>query len=456
MRVLVLAPVATLVTCIAIAAAGDFQDQVPRAGGELSVEARGREAFMQPAPTLPEALRPAFFRGRNLFRQVWVVAPAQDADVDGLGPVYNRLSCLACHAKNGRGFAPDSPGEEMRAVLVRLSIPGTGTHGEPIPHPAYGDQLNELGVPGVPAEGHARIHYRTEVVALSDGETVELRRPVLDFKALRFGPLEPSVMTSVRIAPPVFGLGLLEAVSDGTLASLAKRPGPRSGRPNLVWSTTLGRTVFGRFGAKANQPDLVHQVAGAFIGDLGITSALFPSENCTKVQTDCSKAATGGSPELSPEQMEDVTLYLQMLAVPQRRNVDAPEVRAGERLFESFGCAECHVPRLETGGHPTRPELSAQTIHPYTDLLLHDMGSGLADGRPDHEANGREWRTAPLWGIGLAERFGERVGYLHDGRARTILEAILWHGGQAADARESVVTATRAERSALLRFLESL
>lgn len=427
-------------------------NEVGRAGGGLTVSIATPEALTQPAPSLNEADRPAFFRGRNLFRQVWIVAPAQDAEVDGLGPVFNRLSCLACHAKNGRGFAPERPGEEMRAMLVRLSIPGVGRQGEPLEHPWYGDQLNELGIPGVPGEGRAFLRYETRSVTLADGEVVALRKPVVEFRDLQFGPLGADVMTSLRIAPAVHGLGLLEAVPEATLLALAAR----SGRPNRVWNAREQRITVGRFGAKANQPDLRQQVAAAFHGDLGITSTLFPEENCAPVQGACRAATNGGSPELSDDQLADLVFYLELLAVPARRHVDDPKVRAGEAIFGKFGCAACHAPQLVTGEHASRPELSHQAIQPYTDLLLHDMGDDLADGRPDFAATGREWRTAPLWGIGLAKVVDERAGFLHDGRARTLLEAILWHGGEAQAARESVSRAPRAEREALLRFLESL
>jgi len=435
---------------------GTARDLSRGSGGTLTVDVASPEAYSQPAPLLREELRPAFFRGRNLFRQVWVIAPVEVSEVDGLGPVYNRLSCLACHVKNGRGFAPDRPDEEMRTMVVRLSVAGRDDRGGPAPHAAYGDQLNELGVPGVPGEGRAFVRYTIRTVEFEDGERLELRAPTLDFRELHFGPLEPGVMTSMRIAPPVFGLGLLEAVPEETLLALAERPGPQAGRVNRVWNIALGRPVIGRFGVKANQPDLRQQIAAAFSGDLGITSMLFPAENCTPAQRACSAAPSGGHPELSERQLDALVLYVQLLAVPARRHGAEPAVVAGEQVFDRFGCTACHVRELVTGEHPTRPELSHQTIRPYSDLLLHDMGDDLADGRPDFAATGREWRTPPLWGIGLAPAVGERVGYLHDGRARTLMEAILWHGGEGASARAAVLAASRTERAALIRFLESL
>ena len=426
------------------------------AGGRLTVVDASRDACSLPAPGLPDARRDAFFRGRNLFRQVWIAAPSPDQAVDGLGPVFNRQSCIACHARNGRGFAPDGPAEEMRAMLVRLSLPGSGPHGAPIPVPAYGDQLNDGAIPGGPREGRAAVTYSYRLVSLSGGETVQLRRPEIGFRDLAFGPLDADVLVSARIGPAVFGLGLLNAVRDETLMRLAARPGGHAGRLNQVWDDAARQRVPGRFGAKANQPSVRQQVASAFLGDLGITSALYPHENCAPAQSACRSAPDGGSPELSETQLDDLVTYLEWLAVPARRDRARSEVRQGERLFATFGCAGCHVSQLMTAVPDAASDLHDQAIQAWTDLLLHDLGAGLADGRPAFAASGNEWRTAPLWGIGLAEHVGGRVGYLHDGRARTLLEAILWHGGEADGARDAVAAAARAERSALLAFLKSL
>lgn len=426
-----------------------------QAAGPMTVFDTSRDAYARPAPALPTNRRDAFFRGRSLFRQVWVVAPSADASVDGLGPVFNRPSCISCHVRNGRGFAPDGPGEELRAMLVRLSLPGRTSHGAPVPVPGYGDQLNDAAIPGVPPEGRVSISYEVRIVALGGRETIELRRPVIGIRDLAFGPLGPEVLRSARIGPAVYGLGLLEGVGVDALEQLAARPGSRAGRLNRVWDDAASRWVVGRFGAKANQPTVRQQVAAAFLGDLGITTPVYPAENCAAGQDACRDAVDGGTPELTSDQLDDLVTYLIWLGVPARRDSERPEVRNGERLFARFGCADCHVPSLPLGT-TTEPAGKAQHIQPWTDLLLHDMGPDLSDGRPDFEATGHEWRTAPLWGIGLAERVGGRVGYLHDGRARTLLEAILWHGGEAADARDAVAGAAPGERAALLAFLRSL
>ncbi len=415
-----------------------------------------REAYSQPLPGLSPAQQAAFMRGRSLFRQSWVVAPAQDAKVDGLGPLYNRLACLSCHAKNGRGRAPDGPEQRMQSMLVRLSVPGRSAHGGPLAVPAYGDQLNEEGIPGVPGEGRAAVHWQEKTLALADGSQVALRWPQLAFRELAYGPLPDDVLTSPRIGQPVYGLGLLAAVPDAALLRLAReaKPDGVGGRVNRVWDAARQRTVLGRFGWKANMPNLRQQIAGAMLGDLGITSVLFAAQNCTAVQSACRAAVAGGQPELSKAQLADLTSYLSLLAVPARRDVDNPTVQHGERLFTASGCAICHQARLPLAERAKAPV--GQYIAPYSDLLLHDMGADLADGRPDYRASGQEWRTPPLWGIGLAVLVGEDESYLHDGRARNLQEAVLWHGGEAAVAQRRYRALGQADRDALLAFLRSL
>ncbi|THF64708.1 thiol oxidoreductase [Pseudothauera nasutitermitis] len=416
-----------------------------------------REAYSLPFAGLGEYELERFRRGRGLFRQAWEVAPARDEDSDGLGPLYNRLTCAGCHPGNGRGRAPQGPDERMQSMLVRLSVEGRDPHGGPLPHPVYGEQFNEEAIPGVPGEGRAAVEWTYSEVVLADGERVELRRPRLVFKELGYGPLG-RFMHSMRVGPPVFGLGLLEAVPQATLEALAAEAKPDGvrGRVNRVWSVERGETVAGRFGLKANAPDLRQQIASAMLGDLGITTTLFPAQNCTPAQTACRAAPDGGQPELMNAQLGDLEFYFAHLAVPARRDADAPQVRQGEALFGALGCALCHRPALTTGAHERFPRLSKRRIEPYTDLLVHDMGEGLADGRPDYLAGGREWRTPPLWGLGLLERVNGHGELLHDGRARNVLEAVLWHGGEAQAARDRVIRLPRAEREALLAFLRSL
>jgi len=332
--------------------------------------------------------------------------------------------------------------------------------GSPAPDPSYGGQLNPDAILGVPPEGRATVTYTEIPGTYGDGEAFSLRAPTYELTDLAFGPLDPSVQISPRAAPFLVGLGLLAAIDE---ADILARADPDdgdgdgiSGRPNWVWDLREQRTVLGRFGWKANQPTLEQQIAGAFLGDIGLTSPLFPDQNCTAVQTECLEAPDGGDPEVDQLKIDEVTFYTRYLAVPARRDVDDPIVQRGEALFTAVGCAACHTPALTTGTVEDAPALSQQRIHPYTDLLVHDLGDALADGRPDFTASGHEWRTAPLWGLGLIQTVNRHMLLLHDGRARGVAEAILWHGGEAGAARESFRTLSAADRAALVRFLESL
>jgi CxxC motif-containing protein (DUF1111 family) len=429
------------------------------AGGDTTVFDTTRAAYSYSARNLTAEERGDFAVGNNLFGDNWVTAPSSTSARDGLGPVYNALSCGSCHFNDGRGRPPEPDEGEMVSALVRLSVPGEGPHGGPAPEPTYGGQLQPRSIAGVPAEGATTLGWEELPGRYEDGEPYSLRRPVLTIHDLAFGPLDPETLTSLRVAPPVFGLGLLEAVPEASILALADEGDADgdgiSGRPNRVWDARRSETVLGRFGWKANQPTLEQQTAGAFLGDIGITTSLFPEAECGPTQSECAEARDGGSPELSDELLAFVVFYGRTLAVPARRDVDDPEVQRGRALFRSAGCDGCHVPTLETGDSDIEA-LSHQRIWPYTDLLLHDLGEGLADGRPDFLATGSEWRTPPLWGIGLLETVNRHTYLLHDGRARGLAEAILWHGGEAEPAREAFRSMSAAERAALLRFLESL
>jgi CxxC motif-containing protein (DUF1111 family) len=376
---------------------------------------------------------------------------------DGLGPLFNRVSCSGCHTRDGRGRPPEDGEGPLNSMLLRLGVPGKGAAK---PHPVLGDQLNERAIAGQPAEGRARIVYEEAEGAFADGELFSLRKPAYTIVDPGFGALDEDLLISPRVAPAVIGLGLLEAVPGQTLLALSDphdsdRDGI-SGRVNRVRDETTGGMVIGRFGWKANQPSLRQQNAGAAVGDIGITTSMHPLQNCTDAQTACAGAPAGGMPEMSDEFLDKLTLYTGLLAVPAQRNPNDPMVQRGAALFRSMGCASCHMPTLVTGPHPEMPELSHQTIHPFTDLLLHDMGDGLADGRPDFEASVREWRTPPLWGLGLVETVNGHELLLHDGRARGPAEAILWHGGEAEAAREAFRSAPADDRKALIAFLRSL
>ena len=431
--------------------------------GSATVMKFDQNAFSMPSANLPPVRRLDFSVGNSFFRSPWVIAPASTTARDGLGPLFNTNACQNCHIKDGRGH-PAQAGNAV-SMLVRLSIPASAEHADVLrqrgiaPEPVYGGQLQDMAIPGAVPEGKVRLSYTNHTQRFADGFEVELRTPQLAISELGYGSLHPDTLFSVRVAPPMIGLGLLEAIPEAALLANADPDDQDgdgiSGRPNRVYDQLSGETVIGRFGWKAGQPTLNQQNADAFFNDMGLTTSLFEGSSCTERQTDCRALPDGGEPEVSDNILAQVTFYTRNLGVPARRNVDDPQVLAGKSLFHQAGCHSCHTPTFTTG-EAAEPELANQLIRPYTDLLLHDMGEGLADNRPEFEASGREWRTPPLWGIGLTQAVSGHTQFLHDGRARNLLEAILWHGGEAERARQTVLGFDATQRDALLAFLESL
>ena len=435
-------------------------------GGSTTVMKFDQNAYSMPSANLAPMRRLDFSVGNSFFRNPWVIAPASTTARDGLGPLLNTNACQNCHIKDGRGHPPAPDATSAVSMLVRLSIPAGPEHAEVVrergiaPEPSYGGQLQDMAIPGVAPEGKVRLRYSTEQVRFADGSEVELRRPEIELNDLAYGDMHPDTRMSLRIAPPMIGLGLLEAIPEEALLANAD-PDDRngdgiSGRPNRVFDQTSRQTVIGRFGWKAGQPSLNQQNADAFFNDMGLSTSLLSGSSCTDRQTECRAMPDGGEPEVSDDILAQVLFYTRNLGVPARRNVDDPQVLAGKTLFHRAGCQSCHVPQFTTAADAAEPELANQLIRPYTDLLLHDMGEGLADNRPEFEASGREWRTPPLWGIGLTQAVSGHTQFLHDGRARNLLEAILWHGGEAEKARQIVLGYDQNERTALLSFLESL
>ena len=425
----------------------DSSPDDPRlAGGDLTLFSVSNLSFSQPGPNLTEDRLALHNAGDQAFEDQFVSAPA--AVLGGLGPAFVRNSCEVCHARDGR-----APGEQ----LLRLSTSGTDAHGGPVPAPGFGLELQHSSVYGTPAEGRFALRWTEERGQFADGTPYTLRKPEATIEA-PYTDLPDALYTSVRMPRPVFGLGLLEAVPDATLRDVADEQAATddgiSGTPNIVWNRVTQQMDVGRFGWKASQPSLLQQNAEAYNRDMGVTSPLFPEEP-TAGQPGFGDGLDD-DPEIDQETLDEVTFYVQTLAVPARRNLDDPLVQQGEQLFAELSCATCHQPKLRTGSLPGVPEVEDQTIYPYTDLLLHDMGPGLADDRPVFDADGREWRTPPLWGIGLTDLVNGEPGFLHDGRARTLTEAVLWHGGEAEAAREGFRRLSESERDALLAFLKSL
>jgi CxxC motif-containing protein (DUF1111 family) len=430
-------------------------------GGETTNQLLlGSQAFLRPASNLTPEHETDFYTGNSFFNQGWVEAPASTTGRDGLGPLFNARSCSGCHFKDGRGRPSLSEDEAHQGFLVRLSVPGPGQHGEPTPDPRYGGQLQDNALPGVFAEGLAHAEWTPRQGHYEDGEPYELLEPSWSLKQTAYGEPHPELEISPRTAPVMVGLGLLEAITEQRMEELSdpedKNGDGISGRINQVWDVEAQALRPGRFGWKAEQPSLRQQNAAAFLGDMGITSPLFQQENCTQAQPECMDSLTGGEPELSERLLHKVTVYTATIAVPVRRDWDAAEVLRGQALFQAAGCDGCHTPSHLTGDYPGLPELGKQLIWPYTDLLLHDMGPELADGRPVFGADGQEWRTPPLWGVGLIPEVNGHQRLMHDGRARGVAEAILWHGGEAQGAQEAFLAMPKDDREALVRFVNSL
>ncbi|MGH8178952.1 MAG: di-heme oxidoredictase family protein [Steroidobacter sp.] len=432
----------------------------PNSGGATTVHDRTRNAYSQPAANLEVERRGEFFIGNAFFNSAWIVAPATAGARDGLGPLFNARSCDACHNNDGRGRPPEHSGERPISLVMQFATPTPGANNEPQSDPRYGANFNPFAIGGVPAEGNVRIEHREFRGKYAGGEDYALLAPEYIFEELAYGEMAHDTVFSPRLASSVFGVGLLEAIPE---AQLLERSDPEdvngdgiSGRPNRVWNHLEHRAVIGRIGWKANQPDVAHQTAAAFSVEMGMSTSLRAGQNCTPAQTLCSRAPSGGEPEISDEIFKHIVKYQRMLGVPVRRNLASPDVKHGAQLFVRAGCEGCHRATFTTEEIEDAPWLSRQTIHPYSDLLLHDMGPELADGRADFEASGSEWRTAPLWGLGLQQIVNGHTRLLHDGRARDANEAILWHGGEAARAREAYRMMSKTERAALLAFLNSL
>lgn len=456
-------------------------------GGATTVFADGRTAFSFPAANLTDEERTRFVIGNSFFRRNWVQAPASTGARDGLGPHFIARSCGGCHVQDGRGPPPQIRDgvnvEQPVALLLRLSVPGATPDGGPVPEPVYGDQFNNAAVRGVKPEGSVTVRTRTISGRFVDGTPYELQSPSYGVTGLGYGKMRDDVMISPRLAPQLIGVGLLEAIPEAEIlrnaSDQAKAGGPIRGVPNRVWDVFGERPMLGRFGWKANVATVAHQSGAAFIGDMGITSSGFPGEACTPSQADCLAAPGGGdfaadaakdaagkpsAVEIDDATFANVVFYAATLAPPARRAVGDPVAARGEQIFEQAQCASCHRPSYVTAAPPladrypqfSSPALEGQTIRPYTDLLLHDMGEALADGRPDHRASGRQWRTPPLWGVGMIPEVNGHQRLLHDGRARGVLEAVMWHGGEARESREQVRSLSAADREALVRFVESL
>ena len=445
-------------------------------GGAATVRAMTTaDAFSQPSGNISFERELDFKVGNGLFRKLWVSSPSSTQASDGLGPLFNSRSCQSCHLKDGRGHPPLADGDAT-SMLIRLARPAD-TEAERrliadhallnFADPVYGGQLQDKAVTGLAAEGRISVAYTEKPFAYPDGETVSLRYPAFEIRDLAYGDMHPDTTISPRIAPPMIGLGLVEAIPEADIIANADPDDANadgvSGRIQIVRHPETGEPTLGRFGWKAQNATIRQQSADAFSGDIGISSpdSADPYGDCTQNQTACRTLPDGVQARLGDTEAPDpvldlVTFYSSNLAVPQRRDVDDAQVLEGKELFYAAGCTSCHTPKFVTTRDAPQKEHRFQLIWPYSDFLLHDLGEDMADGQQVGQAGGREWRTPPLWGIGLTETVNGHTNFLHDGRARNLEEAILWHGGEAETARDNFAAMTREQRRALIRFLESL
>ncbi len=440
----------------------------PRLGGGATVEAAGEDSFTGIAPNATAAEKNRAADGFVVFDYVWTpnVGRVNTTDSatqtfndkrDGLGPTFNARSCQGCHLKNGPSPGPMFADEVHPGLVLRPSV--VGEDGTPGIDARYNEQLQTLALNGVSPEGRVALTWDETEGRFDDGGPYSLRRPVYAVDP-ELGAFPPGTVWGPRIAPHMVGTGLLEAVPADDLRAAAD-PDDEDGDGISGRVAELdapdGEPTIGRFGWKAAQPSVEDQVAAALWFDSGITSRHYPTQNCPAVQIACIQARDGGDPdvEIVDSLFDDLVAYVRLLGVPEARFDDEQATEDGAAQFEALGCGSCHTPTLRTGESDS-PTFADQTIHPFTDLLLHDMGEGLDDGRPEGDASGAEWRTPPLWGLGLGEATGGSLALLHDGRAATIAEAILWHGGEAQSAADAFRSLPEDDREALLAYLESL
>ncbi|MEE2749567.1 MAG: di-heme oxidoredictase family protein [Pseudomonadota bacterium] len=464
-----------LLSSVLLASCGDSDTLAEQrlAGGLATFGTSHLVRFDMPVTSLSAQQKSDFYAGRALAHQPWVTAPASTSARDGLGPLFNARSCLGCHIEGGRGTLPTDDSEPVFTAFVRLSIPGESIESGSVPEPTYGHQVqtqatglkSQLGLPTGPgdlrAEADLRVIWEETPFKYPDNTVVTLGRPRIDLRDIAYGPMHPETLFSLRQAPAMFGVGLIEAIRQSDIDRLADPEDLNqdgiSGRVNQVWSVSDGAVSYGRFGWKANRPDIETTVAAAFADDIGISNTLFPVQPCTEAQPLCLKQPTGNNQdgvELPDDLLTLTVEFLRHTGVPAARL--SKDHEAGEQLFHSIGCQQCHQPSFVTSDDASAVHLAGQKIWPYSDLLLHDMGNGLADNRPDYAASGHEWRTAPLWGIGLQKNTGKTLSLLHDGRARSVEEAIIWHGGEALRSRNAFVELDKQDRQQLINFVEAL
>jgi CxxC motif-containing protein (DUF1111 family) len=452
--------VVLFISLLACREPNDFSDDAldeRMSGGDVTVFDEGSGAFGHAFAGMTARDAEVHGIGDQFFEAAYVSAPAPR--FAGLGPVYNSRSCISCHIGDGRGTPPANSSDVLQGMLFKLATGNTDVFGAPQGVDGFGGQLQDKAIAGAQPEGSVNVVYSFQTVILKDGTPVELRQPNYTLTNL-YKPIAGGIQTSPRVANPVFGVGLLEAISD---ASILQHADPNdadkdgiSGKVNEVYNYATNQPhAIGKFGLKAGSPDAKTQVAKALNQDMGLTTSIFKNKSAHG-QVQMNAAFLQAPYDIHDTILNALVFYVKTLAVPARRNVNDPVVKAGQQLFKNIGCVSCHVDKHITETDVRFKLTSGQVIRPYTDLLLHDMGAGLADGYEEFSATGTEWKTPALWGLGLTRKVSGHTNLLHDGRARNITEAILWHGGEAETSKQQFQNLSTADRNALLKFLNSL
>ncbi|WP_394262028.1 di-heme oxidoredictase family protein [Moraxella boevrei] len=415
-------------------------------GGNATVSYNESRPFLTLIPNLDINQISGVSQGRELFVTNWTEAGTGRALFDGVGPLFNAISCTSCHANNGRVTPYNADGTTTDGVLFRLGDKQGNQHA------IWGGQLQPnviINNIGLLAEGSVKVVEKT------DNENRA-------FWQFNFTPFDSNqnlgdINLGARIAPQLLGMGLLDLVTnEAILANADPNDNNNDGISGRVhWVNEDGQNRIGKFGWKAINTTLRTQNATAMSQDMGLTTPVHLDSSCTPNQPLCHTLPVGGSPEISDESLTAVVDFMTALSVPARRINNQTNFDKGADLFEQVGCNQCHTPTLKTGTSYKFSELSNQTIYAYTDLLLHDMGTGLDDGVKEINAESYEWRTPPLWGIGIVAK-QPNARFLHDGRAKTIEEAILWHGGEAENTRQKFKNLSNTDKQNLLEFVNGI
>ena len=429
-------------------------------GGAGTVDKIGKNAFSHHFTNLSFEQRQDFLIGNAFFRKVWIASPSSTTSSDGLGPLYNARACQSCHIKDGRGHLPKD--EKPLSAVLKV---GNYQNINLVPNKIYGKQIQFFAIPGLSSESGLIINslksnYRKKVI-----KNITLEYPKYELNDLKYGKLDANTSLSLRISPQVIGVGLLEAIEDSDIVVKQdindKDNDGVSGKVRMVYEKN-GNKKIGRFGVRASTPNLFVQSGVAFMHDMGLSNSIGTNAfgDCTKNQNECYKFSTGINKkdlyEVDDEIMHKIVFYLSSLSPPKRRNVSDKKVLLGKKIFYESKCTSCHTPKYVTSKNAKHDFLKYQLIWPYTDLLLHDMGDELADKDINGNITNKEWKTPPLWGLGYAKEVNSRASFLHDGRAKTILEAVLWHSGEAKESLNYLLNNYKNDLDKLEKFLKSL